>query len=134
MLLCFQNWPRESQDETTVVAYRILPAVFQGKKICKSIAEKKPNTKRKREFLGVLMHGWDDVRHKISKYKAGSANSCVLQPIKPHNNIFETFYKKAITQLGLGKFFFVISMESQEQYTINNNFFGMIASNFFSLF
>ena len=40
------------------------------------------------------------------------------QPIKARNNMFETLHKKAITQLGLEKLRFVISLDSQEQYTI----------------
>ena len=41
------------------------------------------------------------------------------QPIKRHNNnVFEPLHKKAIIQLGLGKLRFVISLDSQEQYTI----------------
>ena len=45
------------------------------------------------------------------------------QPIKRHNNnVFEPLHKKGIIQLVLGKLRFVISLESQEQYTITNNF------------
>ena len=32
MLSSFQKLPKESKDEPTVVAYRILPAVFQKQK------------------------------------------------------------------------------------------------------